>query len=149
MTEDLVPKEEDLDILKNEVQVVDKKKFAVMQKTGRQIVELVDDLKAASDEDFAFAREALRQTVEHAQYIAEEYRMIANVADNPRYLEVYNGFLQTIINGARVLVLLARDKQRIDNNMDENSGTNITNNNLIVTTADLGKIVKEMIKNNE
>ena len=99
---------------------------------------VANDLKSQIDEDIqgvmTTGEEAMREMLE-----------IAKQSEHPRAFEVVSTLMKTVLDANKDFADISSKKRFVKeeiNGPKENAQTNVTNNNLIVSTADLLKMIK-------
>lgn len=111
-----------------------------------EIVEVIEEPKAVSKKDdiqndYEYARENLRDTINHAKLALDELSNIASVTESPRAFEVYAQLTKTIVDANKDLLELQAKLKRVRENQPTQQ---VTNNSLFVgSTQDLLKLIKE------
>jgi len=91
--------------------------------------------------DYEYARENLRDTINHAKLALDELSNIASVTESPRAFEVYAQLTKTIVDANKDLLELQAKLKRVRENQPKQQ---VTNNSLFVgSTQDLFKIIKD------
>jgi hypothetical protein len=107
-------------------------------KVETKAVSTKDDIQ----NDYEYARENLRDTINHAKLALDELSNIASVTESPRAFEVYAQLTKTIVDANKDLLELQTKLKRIRENQPSQS--QVTNNSLFVgSTQDLLKLIKE------
>lgn len=90
------------------------------------------------DEDFAFARFAMRDAILSAQESLKEMQKVSKISEHPRAYEVTGNLIKTIVEASEKLMDLNKKKKDMaPKKAEELPPTNITNNNLILSTAEM------------
>ena len=96
------------------------------------------------NDDYDYARKNLYDVIEKGSDALEYIMDIAKQSESPRAFEVVTNLIKTMVDANKdLLELQKKNKELMKSNEPEQK--NVTNNNLILTTADLLK----MMKNNE
>lgn len=91
--------------------------------------------------DYEYARENLRDTINHAKLALDELQNIASVTESPRAFEVYAQLTKTIVDANKDLLELQTKLKRVREDAPKQQ---VTNNSLFVgSTQDLLKLIKE------
>ncbi len=127
------------------------------------IVDHVDDLpvvaevsntaavivNAESDEtvrDIELARSNIKNIIEQGDDSLNELINLAKQSESPRAFEVVSNMMSTLLHANRDFVEMSMKKkyakEEIMNPKEEQAAANITNNNLILSTTDLLKMLK-------
>lgn len=96
------------------------------------------------NDDYEYARQNLYDVIEKGSDALEHIMDIAKQSESPRAFEVVTNLIKTMVDANKDLLELQKKNKELMKS-DEPEQKNVTNNNLILTTADLLK----MIKNNE
>ncbi len=110
----------------------------------REIAPMDDD---TPDDDYEFARDAIRTAMSKGQTALDELVAIALESGHPRAYEVVTMMVKAITDSGKTLLDTKKTDQQIKFiNSRKNQPENLTQN-LILTTADLGKLLDQ--KKNE
>lgn len=96
------------------------------------------------NDDYEYARQNLYDIIEKGSDALENIMDIAKQSESARAYEVVTNLIKTMVDANKDLLELQKKNKELQKS-DEPEQKNVTNNNLILTTADLLK----MIKNNE
>ena len=96
--------------------------------------------KIATD-DYEFARSNLYDLINKGSHALEDIIDVAKQSESPRAFEVVTNLLKTMVDANKDLLDLAK-KQKELNKSDEPDQKNITNNTLVLTSAELLKMIK-------
>jgi hypothetical protein len=92
--------------------------------------------------DFTVARQNIHNIIESGTQALDELLMVASQSQHPRAYEVISTLIKTLIDANKDLLTLQKNIREI-NASEENVATPRTiNNNLIVTTAELTKMIE-------
>jgi len=97
-------------------------------------------------EDYKLARETMREIIKTGRESLDLMLTIANESQSPRSGEVVSQTIQTLAETSNRLIELHQKFKDIKKNEEKKESTNVTNNNLIVTTAELQKMLIEARK---
>lgn len=111
-----------------------------------QQVEVIIEPPATLDADFVYARENIYQTIDTAQKALKELAVLAGSSQTARSYEVLATLARTIIDAQHQLVELQKKKAEIEKVADLNHQPTTVNNNLYVTTAQLGRMIDDVEK---
>ena len=101
------------------------------------------------EKDFSYAKENVVYVIENGKDALEKLLIIADQSQQPRAFEVISKLMDSIINANRSIIDMHEQIARSGMPLKEEvNNTNITNNLLVATTAELTKIIKK-IKNND
>ena len=92
------------------------------------------------EEDYDYARANLKDVIEHGQDALETLIDIADQSQHPRAYEVISTLINTIAAANKDLMEIAKKKKELTAE-DKKDGPQTINNNLILTTADLQKLI--------
>ncbi|AGS81082.1 terminase small subunit [Caulobacter phage Cr30] len=107
------------------------------------VIQLQDEKPQSSETDFEFAQEQIRKAIEKAAAALDDMVNLAKASEHPRAYEVLGGMLAHITKSSETLLDLHKKKKEIMkvDEKDPNAPTTI-NNNLVMTTADVLKLLK-------
>ena len=91
--------------------------------------------------DYEYARRNLYDVIEKSNSALEDIMDIAKQSESPRAYEVVTNLIKTMVDANKDLLQLAKTKKEIEKE-DLPDQKNITNNNLVLTTGDLLKMIK-------
>ncbi len=105
---------------------------------------------AAADEtlqDIEKARNNIQKIIELGDDSMQELVSLAKQSESPRAFEVVSGMMKTLLDANREFVEMSTRKKYareeiINPKVEEAAQTNVTNNNLILSTTDLLKMIK-------
>lgn len=104
-------------------------------------------LPAESDEnlkDIELAKQNVQNIIEMGDDAVQEMVSIAKQSESPRAFEVVSTLMKTLLDANKEFVdLSSKKKFAEEEKVHGPKETNITNNNLIVSTADLLKMIKD------
>jgi len=101
------------------------------------------------EKDFSYAKENVVYVIENGKDALEKLLIIADQSQQPRAFEVISKLMDSIINANRSIIDMHEQIMRSGMPLKEEiNNTNITNNLLVATTAELTRMIKK-IKNNE
>jgi hypothetical protein len=92
--------------------------------------------------DVELARENVKNIIELGDEAVKEMVEIAKQSESPRAFEVVSTLMKTLLDANKDYVDISTKKKFAKEEAPEKAETNITNNNLIVSTADLLKMIK-------
>ncbi len=111
-----------------------------------KITQVLPAIKAQKNDDYEYARQNLYDIIEKGQNALEDIIDIAKQSESARAFEVATNLIKTMAEANKDLLNLAKVKKDLDKEgVPEQK--NITNNNLVLTSADLLKMIKD--KSNE
>ena len=111
-----------------------------------KITHVLPAIKAQKNDDYEYARSNLYNIIEKGQNALEDIIDIAKQSESARAFEVATNLIKTMAEANKDLLNLAKAKKDLDKE-DVPEQKNITNNNLVLTSADLLKMIKD--KGNE
>jgi hypothetical protein len=111
-----------------------------------KITQVLPALKANNSDDYEYARTNLYNIIEKGQNALEDIIDIAKQSESARAFEVATNLIKTMADANKDLLQLAKAKKELEKE-DVPEQKNITNNNLVLTSADLLKMIKD--KSNE
>jgi len=92
--------------------------------------------------DIELARENVKNIIELGDEAVKEMVEIAKQSESPRAFEVVSTLMKTLLDANKDYVEISTKKKYAKEETGEKASTNVTNNNLIVSTADLLKMLK-------
>ena len=102
-------------------------------------ISTIADRKA--DDDYEYARNNLRDMIDHAKLALDELHSIASVTEAPRAFEVYSTLIKSTVEANKELLDLHHKKKSLKG--EEAVKPQVTNNSLFVgSTAELMKLIK-------
>ncbi len=115
-------------------------KINSIEKTVRNLEtqSLIDSANA----DFQVARNNIHNIIESGTQALDELLMIASQSQHPRAYEVISILIKTLIDANKDLLELQRKIRELSDNEQPISGPRTINNNLIITTAQLTKMIE-------
>jgi gas vesicle protein len=122
----------------------------VVQETKTTELSNLEAIAAADEtlQDIEKARNNIQQIIELGDDSLQELVSLAKQSESPRAFEVVSGMMKTLLDANREFVEMSTRKKYAKEEIlkpkeDEQSAvTNVTNNNLILSTADLLKMIK-------
>ena len=114
--------------------------------TTNKITQVLPALKAQKNDDYEYARQNLYDIIEKGQNALEDIIDIAKQSESARAFEVATNLIKTMAEANKDLLNLAKAKKDLEKD-DSVPDKQVTNNNLVVTSADLLKMIKD--KSNE
>jgi hypothetical protein len=98
---------------------------------------------AAVDADYQKARDNLHDAIDIGRKAFEEISEIATQSQMPESYEVVASMLNSIVKANKTLIDIAKTKLEIDTKTPEaEQESGVINNNLIISSADLAKLLK-------
>lgn len=101
------------------------------------LVPKTDDI----DNDFKYTRENLYSVIEQGNKALEDMIDVARASEHPRAYEVVGTLMKTLVDANKDLLDLSKKKKDLQKN-DEKDMPQTVNNNLILSTADLQKMIE-------
>lgn len=111
-----------------------------------KITQVLPALKAQKNDDYEYARQNLYDIIEKGQNALEDIIDIAKQSESARAFEVATNLIKTMAEANKDLLNLAKAKKDLEKD-DSIPDKQVTNNNLVLTSADLLKMIKD--KSNE
>ena len=96
--------------------------------------------QTTAEEDFDYARDNIKGAIDSGTEALEQLIDIADQSQHPRAYEVISTLINTIVGANKDLLDLSKKKKDITA-VDKKDGPQTINNNLILTTADLQKML--------
>lgn len=90
------------------------------------------------EEDFDYARDNLKEVIDHGKEALAQLIDIADQSQHPRAYEVIATVINTIASANKDLLDLSKKRKELQK---KEEGPTTVNNNLILTTADLQKLL--------
>jgi len=106
-----------------------------------KIMDAIPLIKAEKNDDYEYARGNLYKIIEKGQDALEDMIDVAKQSESPRAYEVVTNLIKTMAETNKDLLNLAKVKKELEK-VDTPEQKNITNNNLVLTSADLLKMIK-------
>lgn len=108
---------------------------------------LIDNFEVQEEnlQDLEKARKNIQNVMETGQDAMKEMLEIAKQSEHPRAFEVVSTLMKTVLDANKDFADMSSKKRFVKeeiNGPKEAAQTNVTNNNLIVSTADLLKMIK-------
>ena len=106
---------------------------------------LIDNGAEENLEDLEEARQNVKGVIETGDEALREMLEIAKQSEHPRAFEVVSTLMKTMLDANKDLADISTKKRFVKEEIaspKEAAQTNVTNNNLIVSTADLLKMIK-------
>ena len=101
-------------------------------------ISTIADRKA--DDDYEYARNNLKDMIDHSKLALDELYNIASVTEATRAFEVYSTLIKSTVEANKELLDLHHKKKGLKD--EENAKTQVTNNSLFVgSTTELMKII--------
>ena len=103
--------------------------------------ELVVHEESEHEKDLELARQNVKNIIEMGDDAVQEMVEIAKQSESPRAFEVVSTLMKTLLDANKDYVDIS-SKKKFERGEQPSRQTNVTNNNLIVSTADLLKMIK-------
>ena len=97
--------------------------------------------KKQDNNDYEYARQNLYNVIEKGTDALEDILDIAKQSESARAFEVATNLIKTMVDANKDLLELAKSKKQLDKE-DNAPDKQVTNNNLILTSAELLKMIK-------
>lgn len=107
-----------------------------------KITQILPAIKAQKNNDYEYARSNLYDIIEKGNDALEHIVDIAKQSESARAFEVVTNLIKTMADANKDLLALAKAKKDLEKE-DVPEQKNITNNNLVLTSADLLKMIKD------
>jgi len=109
-------------------------------------VATVDPATDETVKDIELARSNIKNIIEQGDESLNELINLAKQSESPRAFEVVSNMMSTLLNANKDFVEMSMKKkyakEEIMNPKEEQAAANVTNNNLILSTTDLLKMLK-------
>jgi hypothetical protein len=109
-------------------------------------VAIVDPATDPTIQDIELARSNIKNITEKGDESLKEMIELAKQSESPRAFEVVSGLMKTLLDANKDFVEMSMKKkyakEEIMNPKEEQAAANVTNNNLILSTTDLLKMLK-------
>ncbi len=109
-------------------------------------VAIVDPATDPTIQDIELARLNIKNIIEKGDESLNEMIELAKQSESPRAFEVASGLMKTLLDANKDFVEMSMKKkyakEEITNPKEEQAAANVTNNNLILSTTDLLKMLK-------
>lgn len=109
---------------------------------NKPITSVLPAIKAEKNNDYEYARTNLYNIIEKGNDALEHIVDIAKQSESARAFEVVANLIKTMAETNKDLLSLAKQKKELEKE-DVPEQKNITNNNLVLTSADLLKMIKD------
>ena len=93
------------------------------------------------DNDFKYTRENLYSVIEQGNKALEDMIDVARASEHPRAYEVVGTLMKTLVDANKDLLDLSKKKKELQKT-DEKEMPQTVNNNLILSTLDLQKMIE-------
>lgn len=118
---------------------------AIAEVSNNQVA-VVDAESDETIQDIELARSNIKNIIQQGDDSLKEMIALAKSSESPRAFEVVSGLMKTLLDANRDFVEMSTKKkyakEEILNPKEEQTTTNVTNNNLILSTADLLAMIK-------
>ena len=122
-----------------ETQVVHGEIVQVVEQTS-EVIDIDSSDEKEINEDFQLARGNLKEIIEEGKEILEEMKQVAKQSQHPRAYEVLGNLMKIAVDTNKDLLTLRKQKKELVKKSDGSPTT--VNNNLVLSTADLLKLIK-------
>lgn len=112
-----------------------------LEDTGK-LTQVLPAIKAQKNDDYEYARRNLYDIIEKGNDALEHIVDIAKQSESARAFEVVTNLIKTMAETNKDLLALAKTKKDLEK-VETPEQKNITNNNLVLTSADLLKMIKD------
>ena len=113
-----------------------------LENFNKPITSVIPAIKAEKNNDYEYARTNLYNIIEKGNDALEHIVDIAKQSESARAFEVVANLIKTMADTNKDLLNLAKQKKELEKE-DVPEQKNITNNNLVLTSADLLKMIKD------
>lgn len=126
----------------NELPVVNENENTELSTNTETPPEVIESIQ-----DIELARENIKNLIESGNSSLEELIDVAKQSENPRAYEVVSGLMKTLLDANKDFIDVSTKrkyaKEEVLNPKEQtSSSTNVTNNNLILSTSDLLEMIK-------
>lgn len=122
-----------------ETQVVHGEIVQVVEQAS-EVIDIDSSDEKEINEDFQLARGNLKEIIEEGKEILEEMKQVAKQSQHPRAYEVLGNLMKIAVDTNKDLLTLRKQKKELVKKSDGSPTT--VNNNLVLSTADLLKLIK-------
>lgn len=105
-----------------------------------EVIDIDSSDEKEINEDFQLARGNLKEIIEEGKEILEEMKQVAKQSQHPRAYEVLGNLMKIAVDTNKDLLTLRKQKKELVKKTDGSPTT--VNNNLVLSTADLLKLIK-------
>ena len=105
----------------------------------RRITDLTPQIQT---NDYEFARSNLYDLINKGSHALEDIIDVAKQSESPRAFEVVTNLLKTMVDANKDLLDLAKKQKELEKRDETQDGPKTVNNNLILTSAELLKMIK-------
>ena len=127
-------------IIENEVEMVDDIKNLPQESVFQPPVPM-EKLAAENLKDIELAKANIESIITLGDDAVREMTAIAKQSESPRAFEVVSTLMKTLLDANKDFVEMST-KKRYAKEEDTSNQTQVTNNNLIISTSDLLKMIK-------
>jgi len=113
------------------------------EEQSNQIAVYEGNRRTEIDSDYELSRQTTIDTLMKASDALDELTGLARASQTPRIYEVLATLTSTILNGSKDLLELSKKKVEIEKLSGEETGPTTVNNNLILTTEGLQKMLED------
>lgn len=130
----------------NDDDEISKNSLVAVNETSSNIIEHKDiEEDTETVKDIGLAKQNIENIIKQGDSSLEEIISIAKQSQSPRAFEVVSTLMKTLLDANKDFVEMSMKKKYAVDEMNapkEAAQTNVTNNNLIISTADLLKMLK-------
>jgi len=147
--QDIFPDDTEIETLKNVPAPIQSKEVVVEEAEIIDITPTVApsdaELERMAEEDFKYARKQVKDAIDATKHVLDEAEGFAAGSMDPEVLNSFSSLVKSVTDGSTKLLDLHsklkafKKKDKSDAPVDKS----VTNNTLIVTTADMLKMVKK------
>lgn len=112
----------------------------VVEPAGK-ITQVLPAIKAQNNDDYEYARTNLYNIIEKGQNALDDIIDIAKQSESARAFEVVTNLIKTMAEANKDLLQLAKTKKDLEKE-EVPDQKNVTHNNLVISTTDLLKLIK-------
>ena len=112
----------------------------VAEPSGK-ITQVLPAIKAQNNDDYEYARTNLYNIIEKGQNALDDIIDIAKQSESARAFEVVTNLIKTMAEANKDLLQLAKTQKEIEKE-EVPDQKNVTHNNLVISTTDLLKLIK-------
>jgi hypothetical protein len=107
----------------------------------------MQSLADSANNDFQIARNNIHNIIESGSQALDELLMVASQSQHPRAYEVISTLIKTLVDANKDLLELQKKIRDLADPEQPSTGPKTINNNLIITTAELTRMI-ETARNN-
>ena len=99
-----------------------------------------------AEEDFAYARKRIKKALDSSESVLDTAEQFANCSADPEVINSFSGLVRSVTEGSsKLLELHGKLKAIKKKDKDSEPSKTVTNNTLIVTTADMLRMIRKEI----